>query len=81
MCTRGLTFGFAGPDIDAELIAMSARLWKQLGITRVKLKINSLGTPESRRAYRERLIAYFAQHADVLDEDSRRRLQGNPVGE
>jgi len=72
-------FGFAGPDIDAELIAMSARLWKQLGITRVKLKINSLGTPESRRAYRERLIAYFAQHAAVLDEDSRRRLQGNPL--
>ncbi len=72
-------FGFAGPDIDAELIAMTARLWKQLGITRVKLKLNSLGTPESRRAYREKLVAYFNQHADVLDEDSRRRLNGNPL--
>jgi len=72
-------FGFAGPDIDAELIAMTARLWKQLGISRVKLKLNSLGTSESRRAYREKLVAYFNQHADVLDEDSRRRLNGNPL--
>lgn len=72
-------FGFPGPDIDAELIAMTARLWKQLGISRVKLKLNSLGTPESRRAYREKLVAYFSQHAEVLDEDSRRRLAGNPL--
>src|SRR5690606_12283931 len=72
-------FGFAGPDIDAELIAMTARLWKQLSISRVKLKLNSLGTPESRRAYREKLVTYFNQHADVLDEDSRRRLGGNPL--
>lgn len=72
-------FGFAGPDIDAELIAMTARLWKQLGISRVKLKLNSLGTPESRRAYREKLVTYFNQHAEVLDEDSRRRLAGNPL--
>ncbi len=72
-------FGFAGPDIDAEVIAMSARLWKQLGISRVKLKINSLGTPASRRAYRDKLVEYFNQHADVLDEDSRRRLTGNPL--
>jgi histidyl-tRNA synthetase len=71
--------GFAGPDIDAELIAMSARLWKQLGIERVKLKLNSLGTSESRRVYREKLVAYFTQHADVLDDDSRRRLHGNPM--
>jgi histidyl-tRNA synthetase len=71
--------GFAGPDIDAEIIAMTARLWKQLGITRVKLKINSLGTPESRRVYREQLVAYFRQHEAVLDEDSRRRLGGNPL--
>ncbi len=71
--------GFAGPDIDAELIAMSARLWKKLGITRVKLKLNSLGTSESRRAYREKLVTYFTQHAAVLDADSQRRLQGNPM--
>jgi histidyl-tRNA synthetase len=71
--------GFPGPDIDAELIAMSARLWKQLGITRVKLKLNSLGTPESRRVYREKLVGYFTQHAEALDADSQRRLQGNPL--
>jgi histidyl-tRNA synthetase len=71
--------GFAGPDIDAELIAVSARLWKQLGITRVKLKLNSLGTPESRRLYREKLLTYFTQHAAALDSDSQRRLNGNPM--
>jgi histidyl-tRNA synthetase len=71
--------GFAGPDVDAELIAMTARLWRQLGITRVKLKLNSLGTSQSRRAYREKLVAYFRQHESVLDADSRRRLEGNPL--
>ncbi len=71
--------GFTGPDIDAELIAVSARLWKQLGITRVKLKLNSLGTPESRRLYREKLLTYFTQHAAALDADSQRRLNGNPM--
>ena len=71
--------GFAGPDIDAELIAMTARLWKQLGITRVKLKLNSLGTTESRRDYREKLVTYFNQHAAALDADSQRRLGGNPL--
>jgi histidyl-tRNA synthetase len=71
--------GFAGPDIDVELMAMSARLWKQLGISRVKLKLNSLGTPESRRVYREKLVAYFTQHAAALDADSQRRLGGNPL--
>jgi len=71
--------GFAGPDIDAELIALTARLWRRLGITRVKLQINSLGTPDSRRAYRERLVEYFSAHHDRLDEDSRRRLTGNPL--
>jgi histidyl-tRNA synthetase len=73
------TFGFPGPDIDAEMIAMSARLWKQLGITRVKLKLNSLGTSESRRVYREKLVEYFTQHAAALDADSQRRLAGNPL--
>jgi histidyl-tRNA synthetase len=71
--------GFAGPDIDVELIAMSARLWKLLGISRVKLKLNSLGTPDSRRVYREKLVAYFNQHAAALDADSQRRLGGNPL--
>jgi histidyl-tRNA synthetase len=71
--------GFAGPDVDAELIAMTARLWKRLGITRVKLKLNSLGTAESRRLYREKLVAYFQQHAESLDADSQRRLGGNPL--
>jgi histidyl-tRNA synthetase len=71
--------GFAGPDVDIELIALLARLWKLLGLTRVKLQINSLGTPEARRAYRELLSSYFRQHFDALDADSRRRLEGNPL--
>jgi len=71
--------GFAGPDVDIELIALLARLWKLLGLTRVKLQINSLGTPEARRAYRELLTSYFRQHFDALDADSRRRLEGNPL--
>ncbi len=71
--------GFAGPDVDAELIALTARLWRRLGITRVKLQINSLGTAESRRVYRERLTEYFSAHHARLDEDSRRRLSGNPL--
>ncbi|MBX5462570.1 MAG: histidine--tRNA ligase [Steroidobacteraceae bacterium] len=71
--------GFAGPDIDAELIAMTARLWRTLGITRVKLQLNSLGTPESRRAYRELLVSYFRANESRLDADSRRRLEGNPL--
>ena len=71
--------GFAGPDVDIELIALLARLWKLLGLTRVKLQINSLGTPEARRAYRELLTHYFRQHFDALDADSKRRLEGNPL--
>jgi histidyl-tRNA synthetase len=71
--------GFAGPDVDAELIAMTARLWRLLGIGRVKLQINSLGTPESRRAYRDLLVAHFRAHESRLDADSRRRLEGNPL--
>ncbi len=72
-------FGLAGPDIDAEIILMSARLWKRLGIKDVKLQINSLGTPVSRAAYREKLVAYLGQHQDKLDEDSKRRLGTNPL--
>jgi len=71
--------GFAGPDVDAELIALTARLWRRLGLSGVRLEINSLGTPEARRAYREILVAYFRRHESSLDADSRRRLQGNPL--
>lgn len=71
--------GFAGPDIDAELIALSASFWRRLNIDRVRLQINSLGTAESRREYRAQLTEYFRAHYDVLDEDSRRRLEGNPL--
>ena len=71
--------GFAGPDVDAELIALTARLWRQLGIDRVRLQINSLGTAEARRTYREKLVDYFRGHESRLDADSRRRLEGNPL--
>jgi histidyl-tRNA synthetase len=71
--------GFAGPDVDVELIALTARLWRRLGLSGVRLEINSLGTPEARRAYREILVAYFRRHESALDADSRRRLQGNPL--
>jgi histidyl-tRNA synthetase len=71
--------GFAGPDADVELIAMTARLWRRLGIERVKLNINSLGTPDSRRVYRARLVDYFRDHEARLDTDSKRRLEGNPL--
>ncbi len=70
--------GYAGPDVDAELILMGARLWKALGIEELKLEINSLGTVDSRQAYREKLMEYFAAHRDQLDEDSERRLESNP---
>ncbi len=72
-------FGFAGPDIDAEMILLSARLLRRLGLGAVRLHVNSLGTPDSRAVYRERLIEYFGAHAAALDEDSRRRLHGNPL--
>ena len=72
-------FGLTGPDIDAELILMSARLWKRLGIKDVKLQINSLGTPEARTAYRAKLVEYLEKHREGLDEDSKRRLGTNPL--
>ena len=71
--------GFAGPDVDIELLALTSRLWKLLGITRVKLEINSLGTPEARKAYRTLLQEYFRKNIDALDADGRRRLEGNPL--
>jgi histidyl-tRNA synthetase len=72
-------FGYAGPDVDAEMIMMSARLWRMLGIKGLTLHINSLGTPDSRRVYREKLVAYFADYREQLDDDSQRRLAGNPM--
>jgi histidyl-tRNA synthetase len=71
--------GFAGPDIDAELIALTAAFWRRLGIGRVTLHLNSLGTAEARRAYREHLTAYLRARRGDLDEDSLRRLEGNPL--
>jgi histidyl-tRNA synthetase len=72
-------FGFEGPDVDAEMILLSARLMRLLGLRGMKLLVNSLGTPVSRAAYREKLTAYFGAHAESLDEDSKRRLTGNPL--
>jgi histidyl-tRNA synthetase len=72
-------FGFEGPDVDAEMILLSARLLRRLGLKRVKLLVNSLGTPASRTAYREKLTTYFGAHEASLDADSKRRLTGNPL--
>jgi len=72
-------YGLPGPDIDAELIVMLARLWKRLGIRQVQLQINTLGTPETRAAYRDELVAFLRNHVQQLDEDSRRRLDSNPL--
>jgi len=72
--------GFPGPDVDVEQIVMLARLWRELGVADgIRLKINSIGDADERRAHREELVRYFSRHADVLDEDSRRRLQTNPL--
>ncbi len=71
--------GFAGPDVDAELILLAASLWKALGLADVRLEINSLGQPAERAAHRAQLIAHFEQHADKLDEDGKRRLHSNPL--
>ncbi|WP_431689525.1 histidine--tRNA ligase [Hahella sp. NBU794] len=73
-------FGFNGPDIDAELIIMTARLWKKLGLSEhVQLHINSIGRAEARAEYRQALVEYLSQYEDQLDEDSRRRLSTNPL--
>jgi histidyl-tRNA synthetase len=71
--------GYEGPDVDAEMILLSSRLWRALGISRVALQINSLGTPGSRRDYRQVLVDYFQSNRERLDEDSQRRLGGNPM--
>ncbi len=73
-------FGMPGPDIDAEIIALTARLWQLLGVSdHIYLEINSLGTAEARTLHREALVAYFNKNVDVLDEDSQRRLTTNPL--
>jgi histidyl-tRNA synthetase len=73
-------FGMQGPDIDAELILLTARLWRELGLTDlVTLELNSLGNSEDRARYREALVAYLSEHLDALDEDSSRRLEKNPL--
>jgi histidyl-tRNA synthetase len=71
--------GFAEPEIDAELIALSARLWRELNLTSAKLELNSIGTLESRQGYKQKLVEYFSAHRELLDEDSLRRLDRNPL--
>jgi histidyl-tRNA synthetase len=72
-------FGFVGPDVDAEQIVMLSRLWEALGIQDVELQINSIGDSDERTEYRKKLIDYFERHADLLDEDAKRRLYTNPL--
>ena len=71
--------GFAGPDVDAELILLAVALWKRLGLSQWRLEINSLGQPAERQAHRTALIAYLEQHQDVLDEEAKRRMYSNPL--
>jgi histidyl-tRNA synthetase len=71
--------GFPGPDVDAELILLTARMWRRLGLRGLRLNLNSLGTPESRAVYRRVLVEYLNAHAATLDADSLRRLEGNPL--
>lgn len=74
------TFGMEGPDIDAELILLSATIFEKLGLTsHISLQLNSLGTEQTRIRYREALVNYFTKHHDQLDEDSQRRLHANPM--
>lgn len=73
-------FGMAGPDIDAEIILMTAAIWRELGLRdKVTLELNTLGEPEDRVRYRDALVAYLSDHRDAIDEDSRRRLERNPL--
>lgn len=73
-------FGLQGPDVDAELIMMTARLWRELGIDKhVRLELNSIGSLEARQHYRSVLIEFLEQHSDILDEDSKRRMYTNPL--
>ena len=71
--------GFAGPDIDAEVIAMCQRLWDDLGLTDIRLELNSIGDPDERREHRQALIAHLEAHRELLDADAQRRLHSNPL--
>lgn len=71
--------GFGGPEVDAELILLAVALWKDIGLTDVRLELNSLGQPEERLEHRKALIAHFEKYLDVLDEDAKRRLHSNPL--
>ncbi len=71
--------GFAEPEIDAELIALLARLWRELGLKSATLELNSIGTAESRHAYKQVLVEHFSRHRELLDEESARRLERNPL--
>lgn len=71
--------GFAGAEVDAELILLAVALWKDLGLTDVRLELNSLGQPAERLKHRQALITHFERHADALDEDAKRRLYSNPL--
>ena len=74
------TFGVATPDIDAEIILMTARLWKRMGVAAsVRLELNTLGETDERAEYRAALVEFLNQHKDALDEDSQRRLSTNPL--
>lgn len=73
------SLGYAGPDMDVEHILMTARLWKQLGLSGIELQINTLGNSEDRARHRARLIQYLERHQDQLDDDAKRRLHTNPL--
>lgn len=71
--------GFAGPEVDAEVILLGVSLWKAMGLNDVRLELNSLGQPDERAQHRAQLVAHFEKHADRLDEDGKRRLHSNPL--
>jgi histidyl-tRNA synthetase len=71
--------GYAGPDVDAELLLMCARLWDDLGLDDIKLQLNSIGSPEERSRHRVELVKYLQTHEALLDADARRRLHSNPL--
>ena len=71
--------GFAGPEVDAELMLLVDQIFKRLGVKNIRVEINSLGIPSERQAHRAALIAYFQQHAELLDADAQRRLLTNPL--
>lgn len=73
------SFGFDGPDVDAEQIILLARLWRELGLQDVALHLNTIGDASERATYRQVLIRHFEAHADLLDEDAKRRLHTNPL--